>query len=584
DLIDEYIDDLGDTIPKNSKIGVVAFGNDYMVLNKPGEKIKSVKEALDPELVDEPIDQSGTDIAAALEYTGTLFTDDVIKRIVIISDGKETNKSNIVGVVEKLTKDDIYIDAIYLDNNIKEESNEIQINQIEYTKSTYLNREEKVIALVQSSVEANAVMTLQNGEDSKQIAITLNEGFNVINVELDTKTAGEKDYILSIQSANETHDTSPYNNAYQFTQKVAEKVEMLFVSQNKTEEAKIKELYGEVANIDIRINKAIPYTIDELVKYDIFVLSNVDVRELDYATEFLKNVDICVSQYGKSLVTMGNTYIQNNENDDLSSLSTLLPTNYGNDDQNNRALGIVIDVSRSMQTLERIHMAKQAACATVDLLNEEDMVFVIGFAGSIKMLHSPVYATDEFKVAIKEAIMSAEPSQGTFMGSSLNEAYKILNTMNFKNKDIMLFSDGKPYGGEATDAEFMAGTIGKANISISTVNTGCDDAAAVKLMEKVASIANGKSYFIEELADVDKLILNEVANDIKDSIIQGGSYEVNIDRTSDDLVDGIKELPNISGYYFNSIKTSAKVILSTKYVTDEETEYNVPIYSYWNYG
>ena len=47
------------------------------------------------------LDTSATNIADALLYTSTLFKDDVIKRIVIISDGKETKQSNIVSIVEK---------------------------------------------------------------------------------------------------------------------------------------------------------------------------------------------------------------------------------------------------------------------------------------------------------------------------------------------------------------------------------------------------------------------------------------------------------------------------------------------------
>ena len=87
-------------------------GKDYEVLTDLGEEFKSVKES--------KVNKSATNIKEALEFTATLFKDNVIKRIVIISDGEETKESNIVSVVQTLAVDDIYVDAIYLDNNIIE--------------------------------------------------------------------------------------------------------------------------------------------------------------------------------------------------------------------------------------------------------------------------------------------------------------------------------------------------------------------------------------------------------------------------------------------------------------------------------
>ena len=87
DLIDEYIENIEDNLPRNSKMGVICFGKDYELLVPLGEKLKSVNEA--------NINNTQTNITAALEYANTLFSEDVIKRIIIISDGKETNQNNI---------------------------------------------------------------------------------------------------------------------------------------------------------------------------------------------------------------------------------------------------------------------------------------------------------------------------------------------------------------------------------------------------------------------------------------------------------------------------------------------------------
>ena len=129
DLVDEYINNVKEDAPKNSKIGVICFGKDYQLLVRLGQEIVSVKEA--------NVDDSATNIANALSYAGNLFKNDVIKRIVLISDGKETVKSDVVNIVKGLSEKDIYVDAIYLDNNLNDDDFEVQISQVDYNQSAY---------------------------------------------------------------------------------------------------------------------------------------------------------------------------------------------------------------------------------------------------------------------------------------------------------------------------------------------------------------------------------------------------------------------------------------------------------------
>ena len=173
-LIDDYIEELEKNAPRNSKIGIVCFGKDYEVLTNIGEELRSVTES--------KVDNSATNIKEALEFTATLFNDDVIKRIVIISDGEETKESNIISVVQGLAVDNIYVDAIYLDNNIKEEEKEVQINEIDYVESTYLNNEEQVYAVIQANNTAKAFVSLYKDDTLlREKAVTLVKGYNSIS-------------------------------------------------------------------------------------------------------------------------------------------------------------------------------------------------------------------------------------------------------------------------------------------------------------------------------------------------------------------------------------------------------------------
>ena len=146
---------------------------------------------------------------------------------------------------------------------------------------------------------------------------------------MNTTQARIHKYRLEVSSDK---DASKHNNIYLFNQKISEKVRMLFVSGETKDIEKAENLYGDRALIDFYVNQpTVPFTVEELCKYDEFVLSNIDVRTLNNHSQFVKSLDVLVSEFGKSLITLGNTFIQNNyEDETLMALNDMLPVKYGN--------------------------------------------------------------------------------------------------------------------------------------------------------------------------------------------------------------------------------------------------------------
>ena len=102
DQVDETIAEIQASLPKNSKLGIVCFGKDYVLHTELGGEVTSVKDAA--------VDNTATDIAAALEYASTLFGEGVLKRVVLLTDGKETVNEDVTGMVaavERLVAQDI---------------------------------------------------------------------------------------------------------------------------------------------------------------------------------------------------------------------------------------------------------------------------------------------------------------------------------------------------------------------------------------------------------------------------------------------------------------------------------------------
>ena len=580
DKIDEYINDLHEDLPPNARLGVIAFGKDYKLHTPLGGELSSV--------VGSGVDDGATDISSALEYAGRLFSDGAIKRIVLITDGKETNpdaSGELVRAIESLYVRGVKIDAVYLDNNIGDGAKEVQISDVDFTESTYLNHESGADVLIQSSYDTEAIVSLNIGEQRiKNLAVSLTKGYNIVNLDLLTDTRGDYNYTVSVSAPS---DESDRNNSYSFTQSVEGEIEVLLVSSDPRDVERAEALFGAGANITSYVNnKNVPTSVEAICKFDEIVISDVDVRELNNFTAFIDAIDTAVSVFGKSLVVMGDTKIQNKTDDVLSQLEDMLPVRFGNNDQDNKLFTIVIDTSRSMQLNSKLIMARAAAKQVIELLSPDDYVAIVSFAGTISVAQTPIQARNYEK--LYSVIDSLAPTQGTVIGAALSEAADIMLSQPFDRKQVMLISDGISYSNETDNPIEIAADLATANISVSALCVGEVDDTSVDddgtdVMENIAAAGLGDYYWIIDERKLEELVLGEMADDITESVIEGRS-PVGVNKKLDGVLSGVGELPDIFGYVFAKPKASATTVLTTVYNKAGGGSVAVPLYAYWDYG
>ena len=574
DQVDGYIEEIKAELPKNSKLGVVVFGKDYKLLTPLGEEVTTVK--------DSGVVDSATNISEALNYATTLFDEGVIKRIILISDGKETHTDaagQLVSAVENVYANGIYIDAVYLDNNLAEDQKEIQISDVDFAAGTYMNHEATVDVLVQSSYDTNAIAVLYaEGVRYSNQAVKLQKGYNVLNIDLPTGATGRYDYRIAI-SADGDHCTS--NNTYDFTQNVVADLKVLLVSNSDEDYVRAKEIYGSKADITAYIrNPDVPCTVEEICYYDEIVISNCDIRELKNYTAFIDSVEKAVSRFGKSLVTMGDLKIQNKNEEILTDLEDMLPIKYGNSEQDPKLYAIVIDTSRSMQNFSRLNIAKEAAIQLMNMLDDNDYVMVVNFWGEINVLQNPVKASKREEVAAK--INAIEPYQGTVIGTALDKAGEYMVEMAFDDKQIMLISDGMSYTLESDTPADVVTRLKDNGITTSVIHPAARDEGKATL--KGIAEAGGGSYFeIVTQESLLEIMFTEIADELTESVIEGPT-PVLVKREHDSVLAGIPAIPDIMGYAYAKPKASATTVLTVEYVKASGNTVEVPLYAYWNYG
>ncbi|MCH5350974.1 MAG: VWA domain-containing protein [Clostridiales bacterium] len=627
DTVDGYIKNL--VLPPNAKLGLVCFGKDYELVSELGnpKKVASVKKA--------KVDDTETNIVEALTYTGTLFGKDSeksIKRIVLITDGKQSDRSDpaalrrVVGDLVEVRG--IKVDAIFLDNNPSADSKEVQISGVDYTQTAYLDSVQEAVLEIESSYDTTVTVSVKrNGELLPQSDVELFVGRNSVPVVLDTAVPGTYDYEVTVFA---DYDLNEYNNTYSFTQTVSDEMSVLVLTHSFDDVMAAVNRYGDKGKVEIYENDEnyltslkemyvgfqasktnitfhlnnddVPYTMEELCKYDQIVLADVDLSKLKNGAPFVSNLDAAVAVLGKSLTTYGNLHIQNAEDAGIAALGDMLPVNYGNTDS--KLYTIIMDTSRSMNQLDHLNITKQLVKRLINTLPDDTYVTFLTFNSDAEVIQ-PVTPLTE-REEILEKIEHFEVVQGTVLGSGLKRTAEYITPLAFDDKQVLLITDGLSYSVNVEDdpvtvaqqmfaagimtSVFDVGRPGDEPDGSNRYDEGYD--AAFRLLTAVAEAGRGNHYYSRNLENLDDVTFGELSDDLTLTVVERDTT-VSVQRLqqNDPVLDGFSDedklsIPNVKGYVYCGSKPSATTVLTVNHKRSDESEFTTekPLYAYQNYG
>ena len=626
DTVDGYVRELSHHLPDNSRMGVICFGKDTEIVTHLGSRFSTVKNS--------SVDDSATDIVGALDFAESLFRENVIKRIVLITDGKQTNESDANALkrkVDALTENNIHVDAIYLNDNIKADAREVQISGVQYTQTVCTGRGKSAELAVNCScpetqyvngaleayeVEANFTV-YKNGADTPVAVIParLTRGTNRVNINLDTEEAGTYEYRVVVAAEE---DENRLNNEITFSQTVTDNFKVLLITNSTADRDAVTAVYsaayGEneydesgnlvkgVKSFSYVGDREIPYTVEELCLYDEIVLYNVNATQIQNSRSFLTSLDTAVSLFGKSLVTLGNTYIQMYPAGDLKTLSDMLPVVYGKSDADPKLYTLMVDTSRSMERYDKLSHAKEAATQLVSSLSDSDMVALIEFNGDSYIRYNPVPVSASRSNVI-EYIQGFGVNQGTVIGSAFDAAYTFMQSGQYSEKRCVLFTDGVDFAD--TNLTALKKTVEdmlKDDIATSVFDVGrweedgggnltLNNVRKAALQEIGDVIGKGGYYDISNDANLQDVVLNKLPESDK----KGGQSFITVKRRGDEVLAGISngtgganllDRNTVLGFHYSQLKSSATNVLTVKDYVNQNSNRNkdIPLYSYWNYG
>ena len=323
---------------------------------------------------------------------------------------------------------------------------------------------------------------------------------------------------------------------------------------------------------DVQQNaQALPANLDD---YQLIVFNNWDMQAFSDADK--TRIETFEKQGGGLLWIAGekNVYVEKKPGTPEDPLERAFPAKLAPPrSPEGTCVILIIDKSSSMEG-KKMELARLASIGVVENLRVNDWVGVLIFDNSFQWA-VPVRKAED-RTLIKRLISGITPDGGTQIAPALAEAYRRIAGINAIYKHIVLLTDGISEEGDSLGLSREAALN---HVTISTVGLGQDVNRAY--LEKVATFAKGKSYFLNDPSGLEQILLKDVQEHTGTTAVEKSSKPVVLQKA--ELLDGtgIESAPALQGYVRFVSKPSADEILQ---IDQQSAEKKDPLFSRWQYG
>ncbi len=592
ELRDESVRSIIDVCPQGCKIGIVKFGYGYDYSVQLTSDTDSVYEQY---VLSKNPDGTATALADALKYSSSLFANKQTAKIVVVSDGYETDGNALLSISE-IIADGIAVDSLLINGeqhrDIQIVSASVDANEIVVGESFNVNvllkcnslegEEAAILRLYDNGTQCGDVaVALKNGDIEFPVSLTLNEwGMHELNFELitDSELFGEP-----------LEDSVKVNNSYRTYVNIEEFENVLLIERYEGEGATLASIISETKTVtDISVEDdldSFPTNISEIAMYEQIVLVNIAYSDMPEGFEELLNR--YVYDLGGGLFTVGGI-------NDYGSDGSLIPHAYNRDDLEQSkyfkamlpvnaedytppiAVMLVVDTSLSMKSTGKLDSALDGARACLDALHDRDFCGIVSFssASSERLSILPVSQKETITEAITK--VKDDAGGGTIFSDAIMKSGRALSVINnVERKHIILITDGLPGDSYEEYKQYIENNVAD-NITMSVLTIGIKSSEKEAEMNRAATEGGGKYYNVTDVGSISNMMYKDLTEEAIPEIQYGKEFDLKV-KDKSTIFTGIESnsIPTLSGYYGTVAKKDATVPLMGEYV---------PIYATHKYG
>ena len=580
----EYLSRLIKSLEPTDELSVLSFAGETALVVPPGDPA-GVNPTL--EALQKPLEgvTGGTHVARALERALALYPEEAEKRLLLITDGNET---------EGMAKQHIAL------------ARRMEVKIFPVIPPSGQHPEislEKFITppLVREGSAFNVRMVVRNGNDKAvrgsttvfandqtltRQEINLEPGLSVLEVPAQILQRGN--YLLRAE-VKAAPDTINGNNQQSANLAVTGKIRSLVITDNpKTHLARALQM--KEVETEFRRPEGIPTQIEELLDYNCLVFD--DISRGGISPQQMRVIESYVRDFGGGFLMAGGLRTFGDLGYKGTIVERVLPVTFQEQRPKKKkrtpiALFLVIDRSNSMGYNSKIRglhdgqkmkYAQKAALELLTQLQDNDYAGAIAFDSEPYVL-APLGQLSTNRSELIERITRLQYGGGTDFYGALETAADQLGQIRGAIRHIILLTDGDSNRSPADHYPLVA-SVAQRQISITTIRIGADT-VNLQLLSYMSDKTSGRFYHVEDVELLPQLMIKDTKQVMREKDDDEDKSKEIVPRVGDRgmILQGLDSFPSLEEYMLTKPKTGANVQL----YTDAYKEHD-PLLATWQYG
>jgi len=535
----EYILKTASAKPEKDAAGLVVFGRDAAVELPP-------RLSFPFEVVNARVAKDGTDIARALSLSAAMVPEDRQGRIVLVSDGVET-EGNVSGILDDLKSRHVAVDVLPVQY---EYPHEVWLERLDLPRQVKIGETYEATVLLNSLQAGDGKLVLrENGTVIAEQTVHYEPGKNRYALPLYLREPGYYEYVATIEPPAGQDGWQENNTAINFLYLKGE---------------------GKVLLVEVRSALEFPRNAMSLLPYDCIAFVNAPADSFDPVQ--MQSLRDAVYNQGAGFLMVGGKNSFGPGGYHRTPVEEALPVDMDIAQKKVLPKGALVIVLHTCEFPEGNVWAKRIAKEAIRVLGAQDEVGLLIYGPGGDQWVFPLTPASEYDHLVT-LINQCEPSDMPSFQSIMQMGFTGLKASDAAAKHMIIISDGDP---SPPTPELVKQFLAE-KISVSTVVINPHGGMDISGMQALAGVTGGRHYLVMDPTELPSIFIKE-AKTLKRSMIQNGTFVPTVEFNSP-VLKGIDSMPPLHAYVLTTPKPRSVTILKGP----SKDEVN-PVLSTWRFG
>ena len=577
----EYVARLAFDKPGEDQAGVIMFGRNAAVELPPSKGTLPLDEGLTMTL---QVDRDGTNLEGALSLAAAVLPEDYQKRIVLISDGVQTEGA-LSGVLDDLKSRQIPVDVFKVGYQYDDE---VWVERLELPRNVKVGETYEASVIVSSLRDGEGeLVLLENGRpiiDPQPVQYSA--GKNRYTIPIKLREPGYYEYTVLIQPQNDEADNvrdhiDANNKAISYLLLKGEGKVLVVYDPQEADDGRdwlplVQTLRKEKRSVELQ--SAYEFATDplSLLAYDCIVF--VDAPADAFVASQFSALRDAVRNQGSGFVMVGGENSFGPGGFHNTEVEQILPVTMDVTQRRVLPKGALVIILHTCEFPQGNDWGKKITKQAIKVLGKQDEVGVLVYDwnGGEQWLFQLTPAAEYNRLS--KLINAAQIGDMPTFGGTMNMALNGLNRSDAATKHIIIISDGDA---SAPNPKILQGLInGKITVSTVAIYPHGNTTTSVATMRSIAQVTGGNFYWPKNPNRLPSIFIKE-AKTLKRSMIQNITFtpavpEVGIPSS---VLKGIDAMPPLHGYVITTLKPAANLVLAVPDSEDDD-----PVLAIWRTG